>query len=133
MELVTAQRQQVDGNLGQIHGDPANGLNGIGVEPHTVGTAHRTNVRNGLNNPGFVVGPHHADQRGVVGVRGNGIFDHLGPHDATVVNREVDQLAAAKSSQTLHTLANGSMLHFGHQHSAPIGKRIKCSRNRKII
>ena len=79
VELVGGAGEEVDGGVGEVCGELADALGGVGVEEDASGSAEVEDVGDGLECAGFVVGPLDADERGVVG---DGGLDGVGGDDA---------------------------------------------------
>ena len=54
MELVAAQRQEIDGHIGDSHGDLAHRLHGVGVKERTAGAGDLGSLLHGEDRPRLV-------------------------------------------------------------------------------
>ena len=64
IELVAAQRQQIDADIGHGQGNVADGLGGIAMEEHAALAAEGGDGGQGLQHADFIVGRHHRQQQG---------------------------------------------------------------------
>jgi len=66
MKFVTGKRQHVHPRVADINGDLAGHLDGIGVKNDPAFFNHPGDFFNGKNHAGLIVGPHEADEGGVL-------------------------------------------------------------------
>ena len=119
MELVGREAHQIDGQRGNVDVHLAHGLRAIGVEAHAMLRAERCDLLDGLNDAGFVVAPHHRDQRDFPRTMLKQIRKRSDIDDAFGIIRQEDAFVAF-FSQTLGSLANRAVFDAGGDEHAPI-------------
>ena len=94
VHFVAGEGEEVDvlELAGEVEGELAGGLDGVGVEEGAVGFGEAGELADGLDDAGFVVREHDADEAGV-GLQGE--VEVVGGDEAVAVGLEVGDVDAA--------------------------------------
>ena len=93
VELVGRKGERIDGELRNVNGYVAHGLDRVGMEGHAMHVSHAGEVGDGFEGAYLVVGEHDGDKRGRAGIHarcvfivGEGLFKICGLNSSACIN-----------------------------------------------
>jgi hypothetical protein len=117
MEFVAREHEHVHGELGEVDGHLAHGLDRVGVEQHAPGLAQGGDLRDGEDGAGLVVGVHDGDKSRILADGPGQLVQVEAP---PVVHAEIRHLVAL-FLQMLGQAQHGRMLDPGGDKMALFG------------
>ena len=113
-DLVAGHRHRVDARAGEVEGQLAEGLDGVGVHRDAVGVGDLDDLGDRLDRADLVVGPHHRDHGDAGGIALDGRAEGVDVEPTQVV--DVDQLdLGALVGEPVQRVEDGVVLDRGAQ------------------
>ena len=119
IELVGAEAEQVDAQLGGLEGKVAHGLGAVAVEGDSPLAAEGADRGQGLEHADFVVGGHHAHHQGL-GAQGR--FELVQIHQAIAAHRQFAE-PEAMAGQVAQGIEHGPVFRGQGHELAPAAAR----------
>ena len=130
MELVAGQGEHVHGDLGQVDGDLAHGLDRVRVKEDAFFLGDGGQLLDGVEVAGLVVGPHDGDDGRVLP---DGVPQVVRVQAAAFVNLEVGDLVAVLFRQVLAETEDRRMLHVGGDDVAFFGLGVQGGADGRVV
>jgi hypothetical protein len=92
VDFVAADADQVDPGIAQGCDQPSEGLGRVDMKPDISSVEHGRNLVDRLNDAGFVIGMHHADQQGI---GAQGVADDRGVHPSPAIRPDMRDFESA--------------------------------------
>ena len=121
-ELVARQGEGGRPGGREVHGDGADGLDGVGVQRHAVGGGDPGRLRHRLDRADLVVRPHQRGQRGPLRRRRQRGLPRREVHRALRVDGHEHRLGALVGGEPVHDVEHGVVLGAGEHDAGPLAR-----------